>query len=39
LIFARVKEATQNYEGALFTAAGMLIAGFIITVLYKTEWP
>ena len=39
LIFARVKEATQNYEGALFTAAGMLIVGFIITVLYKTEWP
>ena len=39
LIFARVKEATQNYEGALFTAAGMQIAGFIIAVLYKTEWP
>ncbi len=39
LVFARVKEATQNFEGALFTAAGMLIVGFILAVLYKTEWP
>jgi OFA family oxalate/formate antiporter-like MFS transporter len=39
LIFARVKEATQNYEGALFTAAGMLVVGFILAVTYKTEWP
>ncbi len=39
LIFARVKEATQNYEGALFTAAGMLVVGFLLTVTYKTEWP
>jgi len=39
LIFARVKEATQNYEGALFTAAGMLVVGFILSITYNTEWP
>jgi OFA family oxalate/formate antiporter-like MFS transporter len=39
LVFARVKEATQNYETALFIAAGLLIVGFILTITYKIEWP
>ena len=39
LVFARVKEVTQNYETALFIAAGLLILGFILTVTYKMEWP
>jgi MFS transporter, OFA family, oxalate/formate antiporter len=39
LVFAWVKQATQNYETALFIAAGLLIAGFLLTITYKMEWP
>lgn len=39
LVFARVKEASQNFETALFIAAGLLIVGFVLTITYKVEWP
>jgi len=39
LVFARVKEMSQNYETALFIASGLLILGFILTITYKMEWP
>jgi OFA family oxalate/formate antiporter-like MFS transporter len=39
LVFAWVKQATQNYETALFIASGLLITGFLLTITYKMEWP
>ena len=39
LIFARVKEATQNPKGPFYSGRDADRGSFIITVLYKTEWP
>ncbi len=35
LIFARIYEATQSFQGALYAAAALLAVGFVIALIYK----
>ena len=35
LIFARIYEVTQSFQGALYSAAGLLAVGFVIALVYK----
>jgi len=35
LIFARIYEATQSFQGALYAAAALLAVGFVIALVYK----